>query len=435
VGATTHLDAPAGAIALATVVLPIVIFGSSIALIASERADRTKVALIGAALVVVLGTIDQETAIEAVEFEALGLLAGMMMVVRLLETTGVFSFVAIHAARLSRGRPFALVMLLACATGVIGAFLDNLTTVLLVVPVTFMLAKTLDLDPRPIVIIEVIASNLGGTATLIGDPPNIMIGAHTGLSFNAFIGNLAPIAWLSMLVVTAVLYWAQRSKFRISRDARRRVLDLDAAGALTDRAELRRLGPVFAAIVAAFFVHRQLGLEPATVALAGASVMLAVSRQRLDDVLRGIDWPTLFFFLGLFVMVGALEHAGAIHSLAQLLIDVTGGDRTAELLGIAWISAIVGGVVDNIPLTAAMIPVVDEIAAGTGDDAYWWALAIGACYGGNLTLVAAAANVAAAGMSSRAGLPIGFLAFLRVGVPATLLSMLLATGYILLRYT
>jgi Na+/H+ antiporter NhaD/arsenite permease-like protein len=256
-------------------VLPVAVFAGSIALIASERVDRTKVALLGAALVVVLGALDQEAAIEAIEFEALGLLAGMMIVVRLLEATGVFAFVAIHAARLSRGRPFALVMLLACATGVIGAFLDNLTTILLIVPVTFMLARTLDLDPRPIIVIEVIASNLGGTATLIGDPPNIMIGGHTGLSFNAFIVNLAPIAWLSMLVVTAALFWAQRSKLRIAPETRRRVDELDAGGALTDRAELGRLGPVFIAIVVAFFIHRPLGMEPATVALAGASAMLA----------------------------------------------------------------------------------------------------------------------------------------------------------------
>jgi Na+/H+ antiporter NhaD/arsenite permease-like protein len=403
-------------------------------LIASERFDRTKIALLGAALVVVFGAMDQEAAIEAIEFEALGLLAGMMIVVRLLETTGVFAFVAIHAARLSRGQPFALVMLLACATGVIGAFLDNLTTILLIVPVTFMLARTLDLDPRPIIVIEVIASNLGGTATLIGDPPNIMIGGHTGLSFNAFIANLAPIAWLCMLVVTAALYWTQRRKLRVPKAIRRRVHDLDAGAELKDRDELKRLAPVFAAIVLAFFIHRPLGLEPATVALAGASVMLAFSRQRLEDTLRGIDWPTLFFFLGLFVMVGALEHGGAIHSLSQALIDATGGNRTAELLGIAWISALVGGVVDNIPLTAAMIPVVEEISAGTGDASYWWALAIGACYGGNLTLVAAAANVAAAGMAARAGSPIGFMYFLRLGVPATLLSMTIATAYILLRY-
>jgi len=416
------------------VLLSTLIFAAAIALIASERVDRTKVALLGAGAVVVLGTIDQHDAIEAIEFAALGLLAGMMIAVRLLEVTGVFAYVALRAARLSGGNPFALVVLLALATGGLSAFLDNLTTVLLVVPVTFLIADALDLDPKPLVIMEVLASNIGGTATLIGDPPNIMIAGATGLSFNAFIVNLAPIAVLTLVVVTGVLYFAQRRSFAIPPEVRKRVLDFDAPRSLTDKDELRRLGPVFVLIVLAFFVHRPLGLEPATVALAGASVMLALSRQKLDDVMRGVDWPTLFFFIGLFVMVGAMEHTGAIGELAELLVSVTGGDRTAELIGITWIAGIVGGVVDNIPLTAAMIPVVEEVTADGGDEAYWWALAIGACFGGNLTIVAAAANVAASGMAARAGSPIGFVQFLKVGVPATLLSLVLATAYILLRW-
>jgi Na+/H+ antiporter NhaD/arsenite permease-like protein len=409
------------------------IFVGALGLIATDRFDRTKVALLGAALVVVLGAIDQEHAIAAIEFEALGLLAGMMIAVRLVETTGVFTFVAIHAARLSRGRPFLLVLLLALATGLLSAFLDNLTTVLLVVPVTFVIAKTLDIDPIPLVLIEIMASNIGGTATLIGDPPNIMIGGHTGLPFLAFIEHLAPVAGLTSIVVTVALYAGYRKRLRIAPAARARIAGLDAAGALEDRDELRRTGPILLAIVVAFFVHRPLGIEPATVALAGASVMLAVSRQPLERVLGGIDWPTLFFFLGLFVMVGALEATGGIDKLAEAIMAVTDGDRTAELLGIAWFAAIAGGIVDNIPLTAAMIPVVDQIAPG-GDDAYWWALALGACFGGNLTLVAAAANVAAAGMAAKAGRPIGFVEFLRAGVPVTLLSMALVTGYVLLRY-
>lgn len=252
-----------------------------------------------------------------------------------------------------------------------------------------------------------IASNLGGTATLIGDPPNIMIGGATGLSFMAFIVNLAPIAVTSLVMVVTVLYLALRRRLRIAPAARRRVMELDAGQALEDRDELRRLGPILVAIIVAFFVHKPLGVEPATVALSGASVMLAVSRQPLEDALRGIDWPTLFFFLGLFVMVGALEATGAVHELAEGFVALTGGDRTAELLG---------------------------IAGDTGDDAYWWALALGACFGGNLTLVAAAANVAAAGMAARSGRPIGFVEFLRVGVPATVLSMVLVTAYLLLRY-
>jgi Na+/H+ antiporter NhaD/arsenite permease-like protein len=220
----------------------------------------------------------------------------------------------------------------------------------------------------------------------------------------------------------------------IAPRARARVAGLDARASIEDAAELRRVGPILVLTILAFFVHKPLGLEPAAVALCGASLMLAVSWQKLDRTLGGIDWPTLFFFIGLFVMVGALEHTGAIEELAELIMSVTAGDRTAELLAISWTSAIVGGIVDNIPLTATMIPVVDTIAGADGDDAYWWVLALGACFGGNLTIVSAAANVAASGMASRAGRPIGFLAFLRIGVPVTVGSMLIVTAYILLRY-
>jgi Na+/H+ antiporter NhaD/arsenite permease-like protein len=410
------------------------VFACALALIASERVDRTKVALVGAALVIVLGTIDQHGALEAIEFETLGLLAGMMIAVRVAETTGIFTYIAIRAAQLAHGRPFALVLLLAGATGLLSAFLDNLTTVLLIVPVTFRIARELEIDPIPLVIIEVIASNIGGTATLIGDPPNIMIGAFTGLGFVEFIVHLAPVAIVTLVVVVGVLFLWFRKALQIPEHARDHVNRLDARASITDADELRRVGPLLVATIFFFFIHHLLHVEPTTVALVGASAMLAVSRQPVEQVMHGIDWATLFFFIGLFVMVGALEETGAIGELADALVSVTAGDRTAELLGISWLAAIVGGIVDNIPLTATMIPVVDQIAGENGDDAYWWALALGACFGGNLTIVSAAANVAAAGIASREGRPIAFVRFLAIGVPVTLLSMVIVTGYILLRY-
>jgi len=415
--------------------LAIAIFAVALAVIASERIDRTKVALLGAGLVVVTHTIEQEKAIEAIDFNTIGLLAGMMLMVRLTETTGVYTYLAIRAGQLSRGRPLAVVASLALTTALLSAFLDNLTTVLLVVPITFLLADALDIDPIPLVIIEIVASNIGGTATLIGDPPNIIIAGATGLSFSAFIVNLAPIAAVTFAVVTAVLYLAYRSRLQVGAEARERVMELDADGAIEDHEELRRTVPILVATILAFFVHKAIGLEPATVALSGATVMLLATSQRLEDALAGIEWPTLFFFLGLFVMVGALEETGAIGEVAKGIGDVTNGNRTAELLAINWISTIGSGVVDNIPFTATMIPVVSELHADNGgDDAYWWSLALGACFGGNLTLIAAAANVAAAGMASKAGQPIGFMVFLRAGVPVTLISSVLATGYIALRY-
>ncbi len=415
--------------------LAIAIFAVALVAIASERVDRTKVALLGAALVVVTQTLEQEQAIEAIDFNTIGLLAGMMLMVRLTETTGVYTYLAIRAGQLSRGRPLAVVLALAGTTAVLSAFLDNLTTILLMVPITFLLADALDIEAIPLVIIEVIASNIGGTATLIGDPPNIIIAGATGLSFSQFIVNLAPIAVVTFAVVTALLYLAYRPRLQVDAEARERVMQLDAEGGIEDHAELKRTVPILLGTILVFFVHKAIGLEPATVALSGATVMLLVSRQKVEEALSGIEWPTLFFFLGLFVMVGALEETGAIGEVAKGIGDVTGGDRTAELLGITWISAIGSGVVDNIPFTATMIPVVEELHADNGgDNAYWWALSLGACFGGNLTLIAAAANVAAAGMASKAGQPISFLAFLRAGVPVTLVSMVLATAYIALRY-
>ena len=412
----------------------VAVFVVALATIASERVDRTKVALAGAALVVLTQTIDQEHAIEAVDFNTIGLLAGMMLMVKLTETTGVYTFLAIRAGQLSRGRPLAVTVSLALTTAVLSAFLDNLTTVLLMVPITFLLADALDVDPIPLVIIEIIASNIGGTATLIGDPPNIIIAGATGLSFGSFISNLAPIAALVFVITTALLYLAYRPRLQVAAGARERLMSLDAQRSIEDHDELRRTVPVLVATIVAFFVHKAIGVEPATVALTGATVMLLLTRQSVEKALAGIEWPTLFFFIGLFVMVGALEETGAIKEVANALGDLTGGERSAELLGITWLSAIGSGVVDNIPFTATMIPVVEQLQGGTDDNAYWWALAMGACFGGNATLIAAAANVAASGMAARAGQPITFVAFLKAGLPVTLLSMVLATGYIAVRY-
>jgi Na+/H+ antiporter NhaD/arsenite permease-like protein len=414
--------------------IAIALFAGALAMIASERVDRTKIALLGAVLLLLTQTIEQETAIEAIDWNTLGLLAGMMLMVKITEPTGVYTWLAIRAGQLSRGRPLAVVVSLSLTTAVLSAFLDNLTTVLLMVPITFLLADALDIDPIPLVIIEIVVSNIGGTATLIGDPPNILIAGATDLSFTAFIVNLAPVAATTFAVVTGGLYLLFRKQLRFADKDRARVMALDASESIEDAAELRRTVPILVATILLFFAHQALHLEPATVALSGATAMLLISRQPIERSLAGIEWPTLFFFIGLFVMVGALEETGAIVKVADGIADITGGDRTAELLGITWASAIGSGLVDNIPFTAAMIPVVEQLQGDGGDDAYWWALALGACFGGNATLIAAAANVAAAGMAARSGRPIGFMVFLRVGVPVTLASLILATAYICVRY-
>jgi len=407
----------------------------ALALIASERLHRTKVALLGAAIVVLfVPGFGQEAAIESIDFNTIGLLAGMMILVYLTQQTGVYDYIAIRAGQISKGEPLRVVLSLACTTALLSAFLDNLTTVLLVVPISFLLADALDIDPIPLVIIEVIASNIGGTATLIGDPPNIIISGASGLTFNEFIFNLGPIVVLTFTVVIGGLYLYYRKQLQIAPKDRELVMELDAGASIRDAGELRRTVPVLVGTVLAFFVHQLIGVEPATVALTGAAIGLLVTRIPLEQALSKIEWPTLFFFVALFVMVGALEESGAIGHVTDAVKSITGGDRTAELVGVLWIGGIGSAVVDNIPFTTAMIPVVNELNVSGGDDAYWWALALGACFGGNATIIAAAANVAAAGLTERAGRPIGFVAFLRVGVPVTVVSLLMATGYVLLRY-
>jgi Na+/H+ antiporter NhaD/arsenite permease-like protein len=407
----------------------------ALALIASERIHRTKIALLGAAIVVLfVGEYGQEQAIEAVDFNTIGLLAGMMILVYLTQQTGVYDYIAIRAGQLSQGEPLKVVLALAGTTAILSAFLDNLTTILLVVPVTFLLADALDIDPIPLIVIEVIASNIGGTATLIGDPPNIIIAGATGLSFNEFITNLAPVVVVTFAVVITGLYFFYRPRLQIEDRNRELVRDLDARASIRDWHELRRTVPVLVATVLLFFAHQALHIEPATVALSGAAVGLLVTTISLEEALSKIEWPTLFFFVALFVMVGALEETGAIDDVAEGVKDLTGGDRTAELLGITWISGVGSAIVDNIPFTTAMIPVVSELEGGSGDDAYWWALSLGACFGGNATLIAAAANVAAAGLTERAGQPIGFMRFLRIGIPVTVVSLVLASAYVTIRY-
>jgi len=410
----------------------------ALAVIAAEKLHRTNVALLGAAIVVLfVGDFSQEQAIESVDFNTIGLLVGMMIIVYLTQQTGVYDYMAIRAGQLSGGRPLAVTMSLAGTTALLSAFLDNLTTILLIAPITFLLADALDIEAVPLLIIEVIASNIGGTATLIGDPPNIIIAGATGLSFNAFIVNLAPIVVIAFAIVIPLLYLVFRSRLQVEERNRLAVMDLNAKASIRDADELRRTGSVLVLTVLAFFAHQALHIEPATVALTGAAIALLITKVDLEEALSHIEWTTLFFFIGLFVMVGALEETGAIGHIADGVKDLTGGDRTAELFGIAWIAALGSAVVDNIPFTTAMVPVVQELqqeAGATGDDAYWWSLALGACFGGNATLIAAAANVAAAGMAERAGTPISFLTFLKVGLPATIVSMLLASAYIAIRY-
>jgi len=393
------------------------------------------VALLGAAIVVLfVGEYNEELAIESVEFATLGLLAGMMILVYITQQTGIYDFVAVKAGQISRGRPFVLVVMMSATVTILSGFLDNLTTILLIVPITFLLADTLDISPMPLIMVEIMAANIGGAATLIGDPPNILIGDAANLSFNDFLINNAPGVVGILSVVTVGLYFVFRKQLQVDEANRKFVMELDAKASISDYGELKRTLPVLGGTIVLFFLHQYIHIEPATIALSGAAVCMLVTRIPIEQVLEKIEWTTLFFFIGLFVMVGALEVTGALEHVGDAIQSLTDGNRNAELVSIIWFSSVIGGIVDNIPLTTAMIPVVDQIKGDSGDNAYWWALSLGACFGGNLTMVSAAANVAAAGLADRAGQPISFFGFMKIGLPVTLVSTLLATAYILLRY-
>jgi Na+/H+ antiporter NhaD/arsenite permease-like protein len=412
-------------------VLASIAFLVALGLIATEWVHRTVIVLAGASLFVLAGVLDQEQAFDAIDLSTLGLLIGMMIIVAVTERTGVFEHVAIVALRFSGGRPFPVVVTMVTLTAVLSAFLDNLTAILLIAPITIIVARKVGMRAAPLLVMQILASNIGGTATLIGDPPNIMIGSATGLSFNAFLVNLAPVSIVTLVVVTLALYAARRRAFVTGAAGPVEIRDLQPDVELKQGRELWVPVGILGATVAAFFLHELLHLEPATIALTGAAALLLTGISEVDETLALIDWPTLFFFAGLFVMVGGLEEVGVIDAIAERTADITAGNRQAEFIGIMGIAAVGSAFVDNIPFTAAMIPIVEQLNE-TDDDSYWWALALGACFGGNATIVAAAANVACQGIAERNGVPISFREFLGWGVPATLLSLLVAGTYITL---
>ncbi len=414
-------------------ILAIAIFAAALGTIALDWGHRTIVALSGAALMVLLGVLDQEQAIESIDWATLGLLAGMMIIVGLVEPTGVFTYFALRVAQLSRGRPVVLLFLLAGLTGLLSAFLDNLTAILLVVPITLLIADVLRISAIPLVLTEVIASNVGGTATLIGDPPNILIGSHVDeLSFNDFIVNLAPVSLVTLVTVTGLLALVYRRSLVVDPERAREIQRLDPARDLRQAKRVKRSLAVLLGTIVAFFLHAPLHIEPAVVALTGATVMLLVAAVDVEHAFERVEWATLFFFVGLFVMVGGLVERGIVDDIATWLADVTGGSSVTEGMVILWGAAAGSAVVDNIPFTTAMIPVVDRIQGAEFNDGLWWSLSLGACFGGNATIIAAAANVAATGILDRTGRAVSFVRFLAVGLPVTVVSLLIASAYLLL---
>lgn len=415
------------------------IFGLTYAVIVTERIHKTAAALIGGLAMILFRVIDQDEAFDAIDFNVIFLLVGMMVIANITAQTGAFEWLAIRSAKLARGNPAVVLVLLAAITAVGSAFLDNVTTVVLMAPLALFVASAMQVRPEPFLISLIISSNVGGTATLIGDPPNILIGSAAGLDFVDFFVHLAPLISLLLILLLTSFYFYFRRQLKAEPAMRRRVADLNEAEVISDPNLLRICLVVLVAVVIGFVVASAADYEPATVALLGATVLLVAARQEPHDALRDVEWQTIFFFVGLFMVVAGVEKAGLLEDIGQALADASGGNLTAATMLILWPGALLSGIVDNIPYTAATIPVVEEVShevqapSGSGNP-LWWALALAAGLGGNLTIVAAAANVYVVNIADRAGYKIRFVPFLRYGVVVTFASLVLSSAYLWLRY-
>jgi Na+/H+ antiporter NhaD/arsenite permease-like protein len=411
------------------------VFVVTYAVIASERVDRTVAALLGGLLVVVLGVIDQHAAFEAIDLNVIFLLAGMMVLAGTLARTGFFQWVAIRSVRLSRGEPFRLLIILCVVTGVLSAFLDNVTTVVLTTPITLSISRALGISPVPYLISQVLASNIGGTATLIGDPPNILIGSAAGLDFAAFLANLAPVTIVVFVVFLLTLRLLFRSSLEVPDDRREAILEGTESETIVDRRLMTITLVIVGVTLVGFLFHSALGFEAATIALLGATVLLLVARIDPHEAFRDVEWSTLFFFVGLFMLVAAVVEVGIVGGVAEAIATAADGNVATASIALLWVSAIASAVVDNIPYTATAIPIVQSLVAdGMAADPLWWSLALGACLGGNLTLVGASANIVTANMAARAGHPIGFFEFMKYGSVVVVESLVISTIYVWLRY-
>ncbi len=432
--------------------IAILIFIITYILIIDERIHRTVAAMIGAAAVVFIGIVPWESLLEHIDFGTIFLLMGMMIIINTARNSGLFEYIAIRTAKLARGSPIMVLILFSLVTAVVSAFLDNVTTVLLLTPMLLFVAKLMDLNPVPFLLAEILASNVGGAGTLIGDPPNIMIGSAAGLSFNEFIIHMGPIAVVDLIIVLVMFYLIYGRSLKVSEKERAAIIKtidtLDERAAIQDLALFKKSVITILFVVFLFFIHSSFGqyisiilpfvdpaltLEPAEVALIGAAILLFWSRQTPDMILEKVEWTSLFFFGGLFVLVGALVETGVIADIAVYMLQHVNTTGEAMIL-IAWFSAFASAIVDNIPLTAALIPLIQNM--GTSMDIYplWWALSLGACMGGNGTAIAASANVVVLGIAEREGIKISFMDFLKIGMLLLVVTVAVGLGILWIKF-
>ena len=423
-------------IALTTAqIISIVIFLIVMILIISEKVHRTTAALAGAVALILAGIISFDTGVSHIDFGTLGVLVGMMIFVAVVKNSGIFEYLAIRAAKIAKGNPWMIMVLFCLITAVLSAFLDNVTTVLLIGPVTFTVCKMLEISPVPFFIVEIIASNVGGTATLIGDPPNIMIGSATGLTFFDFLMYDGPAVLLILAAAMVCFYFIYGRKMGVAEDKQASIMTLHAHEAIQSKSLFTKSVVMTVVTAVAFVLHGAVHIEPSVVALAAAAIMLILSRAEVEEVLLDVEWSTIGFFAGLFVVVGGLAETGVIEMLANALIDATGGDLFLTIMIMVWASAIISSFLDNIPLVATLIPIVQTMeAAGLDVMPYWWAISLGACIGGIGTLIGASANVVLAGISGKYGYPITFMEYTKIGFPLMILFTAIACAYLVVRF-
>ena len=428
------------------------IFILSYIAIVSERIHKTIIAIVGASAMLLFKIIEQREAFFSEEFgidyNVIFLLIGMMIIINIMKDTGVFEWIAIKSAKFAKGEPIRIMVTLSVVTAFLSAFLDNVTTVLLIAPVTLLICDALEIEPVPFLITEAIASNIGGTATLIGDPPNIMIASKAKLEFMDFIYNLAPVVIIIMVAYIFTIKWMFKKSLAVRPELKARIMEMKESEAITDHALTRKSLIVLTLTVVGFLFHSHLGFEPATIALSGAGLLLLVAGKEPHHILEKIEWTTLFFFMGLFIMVGGVVKVGIIKILAEQALNLTQGNMFATSMLVLWFSAFASAIIDNIPYVATMNPLIIDMAKGLWPNVtdpvalvhtpalmpVWWSLALGACLGGNGTLIGASANVVVAGMSEKAGKKITFMQFTKYGMPLMIESVIICTVYIWIRY-
>lgn len=415
-------------------IVSIAVFLVTFAIIVTEKINRTVAAMVGAMVLLIIRIIDQGEATKFIDYTTVGVLVGMMIIVAIIKRTGLFQYLAIKAAKMVKGDPMKIIILFGIMTGVLSAFLDNVTTILLMIPVTLVIAKLLKISPIPFIMSEVLASNIGGTATLIGDPPNIMIGSEAGLGFLDFIINLSPVIFVILIISVYIIRGIYKSDLQVENELKEHIMNLDEKTAIVDGNLLFKSLSVLGLVILGFFLHEHLGYESSTVALAGATLLLLISGIEIDELLVEVEWPTIFFFISLFIIVGTLEEVGVISMLAKYVISLTKGNLMTTGLVILWSSAILSAFLDNIPFVATMIPLIKGLGAISGMNIMplWWALSLGACLGGNGTLIGASANVVTAGIMEKEGYKITFKDFTKIGFPLMLISIVVSTIYLLI---